>query len=275
MEKIVVIWNSEPRTTSYSIARGFKREHKDVLKLIKKYKSSIEKFGNLPLEKVKVFKEVIGDFKSLNSTAKQNEGKESNKISKVNKNKTSKRTIGRPIKAYFLNEAQATFLVTLFANSKIVVDFKQTLVQEFYKHKKILEQVINNKQNSEWARKRIEGKKRRIEQTTKIKDFITYAKNQGSKNADWYYTIFTTMQNNALFIVEGKFKNLREVMSPEQLMVIGVADGIVKKTITEGMNKGLFYKEIFKKAKANMILFAELHGQNKIIEETKKLQEPD
>jgi len=277
MRDIVVIYNDEPRASSQLIAVGFNRKHKVVLRFIEKYKSDLEEFGNLPLEKVKSLKKIdlLGVLKTPNSTVKQNKARQKAVGPKAIKTKGLISPLGRPVDAYLLNEEQTTFLVTLFANSKIVVEFKKTLVKEFYKQRRLLLQVIANRHDSEWVRKRIEGKKRRVEATDKIKDFIVYAKEQGSKNADWYYNAFTSMQNKALFCIEGKFKNLRDVMLPEQLMVIGVADGIVKKTITGGIKKGLFYKDIFKEAKENMLLFAQLHGQEKIIAEVKQLQPPE
>ncbi|WP_442765722.1 Rha family transcriptional regulator [Sulfurospirillum cavolei] len=39
---------------------------------------------------------------------------------------------GRPSKIYYLNEQQATFLMTLLRNSKEIVYFKKTLVKTFY-----------------------------------------------------------------------------------------------------------------------------------------------
>ena len=39
---------------------------------------------------------------------------------------------GRPIVTYYLNEQQATFLMTLLRNNKVVVEFKKQLVKAFF-----------------------------------------------------------------------------------------------------------------------------------------------
>lgn len=259
IQNIVVIHNNKPRASSLLIAQGFNRKHQVVLGLITKYKSDIEEFGKLPLEKVKSFQKIISLSESDNSKTQETKGR---------------RAVGRPTVAYLLNEEQTIFLATLFANTKIVIAFKKRLVKDFYRQKRLLRQVAINRKSPEWVQERIESKERRLEETGAIKEFVAYAKNQGSKNAGWYYTIFTNMQNQALFILDGKFKNLRDVMTPSQLMTIGVADRIVKKTIEEGMKGEVYYKDIFRKAKENMILFAQLHGQEKIIAEMKRLEAP-
>ena len=45
---------------------------------------------------------------------------------------------GRPKVTYFLNEAQATLLLTFMRNNQIVINFKVMLVQNFYKMREIL-----------------------------------------------------------------------------------------------------------------------------------------
>lgn len=45
---------------------------------------------------------------------------------------TTESTGGRPEEIYRLNEPQATFLMTLLKNTKVVVEFKRRLVEQFY-----------------------------------------------------------------------------------------------------------------------------------------------
>jgi len=51
-------------------------------------------------------------------------------------------------KTYFLNESQATLLLTFMRNNEIVIDFKVRLVQEFYEMKKILKNEIQPAEKS-------------------------------------------------------------------------------------------------------------------------------
>lgn len=245
MDNIVVIYNNEPRVSSYFIAKGFNKSHKAVWNAIDRFRPRLERFGVIPHRKEKL----------------------------QNPDTDGKGKGGRPVNAYMLNEEQAIFLITLFQNSEIVLDFKEKLVRGFCQQRRLLERVVENQYDPSWVQKRLEGKTRRFEETDAIKDFVTYAEKQGSKNAGWYYKIFTRMENEALFIIEGKFKNLRDMMTGTQLMTIGVADKIVAKTIQEGMASRLYYRDIYQKAKENMIAFAKLHGQEKIIVEIKMLED--
>ena len=70
------------------------------------------------------------------------------------------------------------------------------------------------------------------------------------------------MLNGLLFIVDGKFKNLREMMTPTQLMIVSGGDLVIRKALVDGMKKQIHYKEIYRLAKERVELFAELHGQS-------------
>jgi len=93
-----------------------------------------------------------------------------------------------------------------------------------------------------------------------------YAISQGSKSADKYYCNITRMMNGMLFIAEGKFKNLKEVMTPRQLMAVCSAEQIIENGLEIGIRKKMFYKDIYQDIKKRVQTFAELHGQSKIID---------
>ncbi|GAJ14275.1 unnamed protein product, partial [marine sediment metagenome] len=111
----------------------------------------------------------------------------------------------------------------------------------------------------------------RLEATDIMKEFVEYARFQGSNKPEMYYIHFTKMVNGLLFIVEGKFKNLRDVMSTPQLMTTGAAEQVVTKGIEEGMKKKVFYKDIYKDVGARVMTFADLTGQSKVIEDHLKI----
>ena len=238
MEKIVLVYNDEPTVGTFEIAKGFDREHKHVLELVNKYSEDFEDFGVLKQRKLKS-------------------------------------TGGRPIEEYALNEQQALLLGSYFRNSPIVRSFKKRLIHEFTRIKNILAQTQNQKLDPKYQLARIEGKAIRKDTTDQIKQFVAYAKSQGGteKGCELYYSNITRMVNGLLFIVEGKFKNLRNVMSGRQLMIVGAAEGIVDKGLKDGMEKGIFYKEIYKDIKSKVMIFAELHGQSHVIEEQLKIEE--
>lgn len=158
---------------------------------------------------------------------------------------------------WYLNEAQVNFAGTLSRNTKEVIRFKLDLVKAFELAKKLLQQ----RQNSEWIEARNAGKWARRQETDGIKKFIAYAKAQGSQNAEKYYVNLTKMENKALFLVEQKYPNLRDVLGIAELGLISVADTIVLKALVDGMDQVMHYKEIYKLAKQRVESLAIAHGK--------------
>ena len=228
LKDIVVIYDDELRAGTWLIAQGFGREHGSITKMIKKYSQNFENFSDL-------------------------------------KSKKNRSTGGRPVTEYLLTEEQTAFLGTLLKNNKQVVSFKEKLIKEFYRMKRVLENIRTQHKDIKWLENREKGKIARLESTDEIKEFKIYAIEQGSQNADWYYVNLTKMLNGLLFIVDGKFKNLRDMMTPIQLMIVSGGDLIIRKALQDGMKKQLFYKEIYRVAKERVEIFAGLYGQSEII----------
>jgi len=174
------------------------------------------------------------------------------------------KTAGRPTAFCRLDEEQATFLITMMKNSDVVVDFKFRLTREFYRAKRVIADLASQRQNAQWLETRNTGKQKRKVETDTIQRFVEYAKKQGSKNAERYYANISTMQNKALFFIEQKFKNIREILNLQQLSIVICADEIVTKAIEDGMAQGLHYKAIYKLVKERIENFAEIHGKTLI-----------
>lgn len=238
---IVKIHKDEPRAGTFLISKGFNRPHKEVLKLIYKYEDRFIRLNN------------IGNSKPLI------------------KNRVPVTKAGRPVDEILLNEGQTLFLGTLFRNTEPVLDFKEKLVSEFIEMKTALNGLGKHKKSTNYIEARESSKTIRKETTDTMKLFVDYAFSQGSKSANRYYGNFTKMTNGMLFIAEGKFNNLRNVMTTRQLMVVSSAEGIIEKAILEGMKKDVFYKQIYKDVKAKVSMFAELHGQTEIMDKQLKL----
>ena len=168
------------------------------------------------------------------------------------------KTKGRPLEFAYLNEQQTTLLITFMRNSEIVVNFKVRLVEEFYKMKNVLSEISARQSNEEWRLNRDIGKNIRKEETDTIKEFIEYAKAQGSKKADTYYSNITKMENKGLFLILEEFKNIRDVLTGQQLQVLCSADQIVIKAIKEGMSKNMNYKDIYVLAKERIEIFSSI-----------------
>lgn len=242
---IIKLENNEPVVSTLDIAEGMGQSHTTVFKLVRKFKSDLE---------------TIRGFDILNAKTKSKKG-------------------GRPVSYCYLNEEQAAFLVTLMRNSKRVVSFKMKLTSEFFRMRKTLLDLASQKQNAEWLEKREVGKITRREETDTIKQFVEYATEQGSKNAKMYYVSISKMENKALFLLEQKFKNLRDILNLRQLATVDSADAIVTKALNDGMSKNLHYKEIYKLAKVRVELFAEVRGKTFIpsiqAEERRQIKKDD
>lgn len=229
MKNIVIIYDGEGRAGTFLIAEGFKRRHEQITRLVKKYQDKFEELNPLKVQKIK--------------------------------------TKGRSVKEYLLTEDQFLFLGTLFKNNDQVVEFKYRIVKEFSKCRKQLAKALNQKHDPVWNQTRLTGKTIRLLETGAIQEFIAYAKEQGGtpEGCDNYYSNFTQITNTLLFICEGKFKSLRDVLTPEQLMTVGAAEQIIGKALRNDMKDNVFYKDIYKKVKKKVELFAELNGQSEVI----------
>jgi len=220
MDNLIIFSGKEPRVSTEVIATGVKNSHNTVKTLLKTHQIKLEELGALPFRILK--------------------------------------TKGRPMEVWYLNEQQVTFLITLMRNSENVVDFKLKLTKEFYKMKAVIADIAVRQQNTEWLEQRESGKILRKEQTDVIKNFIEYATSQGSENAGRYYGNITKMENQALFILEQKFDNIRQILTGQQLAMISAADHITETAIKEGMEMEFPYKEIYKLAKLRVETFANM-----------------
>jgi phage regulator Rha-like protein len=233
-KKAVVIYGREARVGTLLIAKGFGRRHTHVTRIVQKYKPEFEIFCPLKSQKI--------------------HGK------------------GRAINEYLLNEEQFLFLGTLFKNSDIVVRFKHRLVREFSKARRQLLAAKAQQSDQKWIMSRDFGKEQRLELTDAIQEFVEYAKDQGSSNADWYYTSITRMTYGLLFILDGKYQNARNLLTAQQFVTLASAERILTKGLRDGMKAKTFYKDIYKTIKQNTLDFAAT-GQSHVIEEQLKLEE--
>lgn len=171
---------------------------------------------------------------------------------------------GRPTKGYLLNEDQFILLALLARNSKEVIHLKIRIAKEFKRMKQTISNLVAQRQNPDWQNVRSDGKAVYLQKTDVIKQFVDYAKSQGSSSAERYYSNLATMENKALFFIERKYKNMREIMTIKQLMQIATADDVVEKAIQEGMDSEMHYKDIYQLAKSRVIAFANIIGRSQL-----------
>ena len=112
MSKFVVEYDGTPSVSHTIIAQNTDNEARSVRLLIENHLNDFEEFGVLSFEMTKPLNTDLG---------------------------------GRPSKIYYLNEPQATLLLTYLQNTPIVREFKKALVKEFYQLRD--KRVINKEQN--------------------------------------------------------------------------------------------------------------------------------
>lgn len=250
----VIVHKNELRVGTLSVARSVERKHTAIIRTIKNNIEDFEDYGKI--EKIKTIQLV--EMSNKNDLM-------------VLKTIYSKSKRGRPTEEYLLNEQQIFLLITYLRNmdnNPKVRLFKKALINEFFRMKALLATNKMRIDSKEWIKARADGKVIRVESTDIIKLFIEYSVAQGypQDKAKCYYAYLTHMLNSALFVTEGKFKNLRSVMTARQLMVVSSADTIVRKALSDGMKKNTHHKQIYDLAVERMLMFAEIHGQSEIMQ---------
>lgn len=213
MYELVELRENDVFTNSKVIAEGTNNQHETVVAIIRKYENDISDFGKME----------FSDLKSGNPKG------------------------GRPERIYYLNEEQATFVITLLRNSKVVVKFKKELVRQFYAMRKFLIE----KQSKLWTETRIANKENRLKETDVIKLLQDYAKEQGSKNSDKLYVVYTKLAKS---VVGGK----RDSVSVSELNNLTLVESIILQTIQIDMSMGMHYKDIYKDCNDRIKRFAEI-----------------
>lgn len=223
-KNLVKIKSKAVVTDSLIVAESFKKQHKDVLKKIRNViRDDVDNELNFaPVD----FKDAKGETREK----------------------------------YIMDRRSFSILCMSFTGKR-ALKWKNRFYDAFEAMEKALVQQICQKNNSNWIEHRNSGKMVRRDTTDTIKEFIEYAISQGSVNAHKYYMIISKMENSAMFLLERKFKNLRDVLNVGQLSLLNTAEGIIIKALKEGMDKGMYYKDIYQLAKERVCLLAELHGK--------------
>lgn len=213
MYELVEVRQDEVFTNSKVIAEGTGNQHHAVQQLISKYEEDIKDFGTVAFEMRPV---------------KYGRGTNYEKV-------------------YLLNEEQATFVITLLRNSKVVVKFKKELVRQFY----TMRRFLIEKQSKLWEDTRIANKENRLEETDVIQLLADYAKKQGSKHSDKLYMTYTKLAKS---VINGN----RDEMSASELNNLTLVESIILQTIKIDMSMGMHYKDIYKDCKTRINQFAEI-----------------
>lgn len=211
MNNLVLIKSNDIFTDSLVMAIGTSNEHRAVQQLIKAYENDMKDFGKVTFE-----------MRPLES--------------------------GQKTKIYLLNEQQATFLISLMKNTRVVVDFKKELVRQFYEMRKF----ILEKQSTEWIATRYQGKLTRKVETDTIQKLVEYAQSQGSNHADKLYMTYSKLANSVAGVTE------RDKATITQLNNLSLIENIILHVIDAGIITDKHYKDIYQDCKKRLEMFKDL-----------------
>lgn len=211
MANLVELKGNDVFTDSLVIAEGTGVQHQSVKRMILKNEKDLKDFGTLSI---------------------------------LNRESTG----GRPEEIYRLNEQQATFLVTLLRNTKVVVAFKSELVRQFY----AMRRLLLERETQTWQETRYQGKLTRKTETDVIKQLVDYAKEQGSQNADKLYLTYTKLANKMAGV---SHRNTASIM---QLNNLSVIENIILHCIQLGILEDKHYKQIYQDCKQRLISYQEI-----------------
>lgn len=207
--QLVAVHGSKATTTSLIVAQRFGKRHDTVLRAIRNIECS-DKFRLLNFAEISV-----------------------------------EDSYGRKQPAFQITRDGFSFLAMGFTGKK-AAQFKEDFINAF----NMMEQALLNQQNLSWKESRANGKIARHSETDTINKFVQYAVEQGSQNATKYFMNLTTMTYRSLFYLkEASPKPFRDLLDSMQLMFLATAEGVVEAAIQEGMQKRMFYKDIYKLAR--------------------------
>jgi Rha family phage regulatory protein len=123
------------------------------------------------------------------------------------------------------------------------------LVDAFLWHRQLMEKQARERETMAFHLARSSGKDSRGILTDAIKNYIAYAKEQGSTSADRYFCNITKAVINSLFIVESKTTEIRELLTAIQLKTLELGELMAAQVLTESIEAKLPYKEIYQSVK--------------------------
>ena len=231
--QLVEVKNKELMTTSLIFAKEFELNHQHVL----------EKIKNLTVK----YSTVRSQFKEDVFTNNRN----------------------REYNFYWITrDGYLTLVMNMGAKGKSLeklFEKKQMFIKAFNELEKRLLIEYTNKKNVEWLSYREQGKSVRLDLTDTIKEFVEYAKRQGSINADRYYGNITKMEYKALGILQEAKPEIRNTLDTLQLYQLILAEDLAKRMIKKYMDEGKHYKEIYILVKQDIECFAESNKISKRI----------
>lgn len=214
MNDLVTLIKNDAVVSSLQIAEHFGKRHDRVLRAIENAKMTDPKIG-------------VSDCPFRKSHYKDESGKKN------------------PM--YYLTRDGFSFVVMGFTGKK-AAEWKWKYISAF----NAMEKVIRERLTLEWQHTRAAGKLTRRAETDVIKLLAEYAKQQGSKNADMLYIVYSRLANKAVGVKSRETASIRELNRLEEV------EEMILKIIRRDMQNGLYYKEIYQNCKRQLEAWQEV-----------------
>jgi phage regulator Rha-like protein len=227
MNSIVTVERGELMTDTQIIAKALDTKHAYVMRVVEQF---------------------LEDFPDLRVT--QNHPKT---LEKIRLEKRHYR--GKDFTAAVMNRECFTLLVMRFENSK-AREMQRKFNAAFYEMERALLREKANSEDPAWIAARQQAKAIRLSETDVIKDFVEYAKGQGSKGADHYYKHITNATYKCLELLQAKKPKLRETLDILDMAHLMAAEGLAARSLRHYMTAGEHYKAVFELVKHDLERFA-------------------
>ena len=214
MNELVLIMRNDAVVSSLQVAEDFGKRHKDVIRAIENAILTERNFA--PSE---------SPFRKSYYTDES----------------------GKRNPMYYLNRDGFSFVVMGFTGKK-AAEWKWKYISAFNS----MEKIIRERLTLEWQHTRAAGKLTRRTETDVIQQLAEYAKQQGSKNSQMLYMVYSRLANKAVGVTSRETASIRELNRLEEV------EEMILKIIRRDMAKGLHYKEIYQNCKRQLEAWQEV-----------------
>ena len=156
------------------------------------------------------------------------------------------------------NQKQPMYYLTTLQAKQLLARESKYVRKALLIHIERLENFIREKASKEWEEARKLGKQIRLQETDAIKALIEYARVQGSQNADKLYMTYSKLVKQ---LVGHKS---RDNATTEMLIEILMFERTLLGIITEEMLENTHYKEIYQRAKKQLMKLKQLWATPKL-----------
>lgn len=207
-------------TDSREVAEVVGQRHRDLLRTIRHYIGVMDKSNERNFAPVEYFNE---------STYTDSKGE---------------------IRPYYLITRKGCDMIAHKLTGDKGIWFTASYINRFYAY----ERALRERQAPMWQLARNEGKTARHLETDAIKLFVAYAKAQGSRNANKYYTNFTKLANQVVGITAGE----RDSSTASQLMDMRVVENVIDRGILNEISAGTEHHQAYQNIKVRVLQVAAL-----------------